>query len=252
MSYFLLDQAVNYCQMRQAWNMTAVSETHEYHSSSHPDLPDLKNDSARDRRPVAMPRGMLPELNSTLTLTDVTEKWHTESASEIMNCRSDNSTTITQRCAFSWLSSSGMGLYTAKAIEKHFEPFWKKSSSAWEVIDDSEKKTGKFGFQPIKKNDIGATLELDFSSLQAEVRDVTVFFLKSYGPKWENSSVRVDVVNNEEKILGSLRLEGFHNKTTSEMYQEVLQLPKPTTSAKVVFNLLDGSTFKILGIAICR
>lgn len=256
MSYYFLEQVTNFCQMRQVWNMTRdpISNAHHYDQSDHQDLPALKGiEGFSNRRSVPIPKGLPPVLNDTLLLNHVTKRWHAQSEEELAK-REPCSTRHEKgkRCVFSWLTAITVGIKTAEDIEKHFTPYWNKGKSSWEVIDDSPKKNGKLGLKPKKENDVGAILELDFTSVDAEVQDVAIFYLKSYGEKWEDSTASVYVESKDNQILGALSMEGFHDKNTSEMYEDVLRLPEPTKNVKVIFNVTHGPTFKILGIAVCR
>ena len=52
----------------------------------------------------------------------------------------------------------------------------------------------------------------------------------------------------------STNLYGFHDKRTSEMYTESIELPTTVTAndgLRLSISLVNGTTFKIMGLAIC-
>jgi hypothetical protein len=100
---------------------------------------------------------------------------------------------------------------------------------------------------------------LEFSrEYQADkLSSFTMFYMKSYGDKWASSEVSLSI---ERQLLQRwsnasepISLFGFHNKTTSEMYTETIHFePSTTKQLRVSLTLAGGSTFKVMGVAVCR
>lgn len=98
-------------------------------------------------------------------------------------------------------------------------------------------------------------MELHYDG-EMEVQYVSLFYMQSYGPKWENSTVKV-LIQAKDKIhawsnLTQFTLLGYHNKKTSEMNDKEIILPFPTASLRIILCLIQGTTFKLMGLTICK
>ena len=81
--------------------------------------------------------------------------------------------------------------------------------------------------------------------------------MKSYGAKWQNSELQVRTWRLQSEgpnVVDERRLLGFHGKNTSEMYTEAIELSEPIPAGaglKVGVKLVGGTTFKLMGLAVC-
>jgi hypothetical protein len=157
-----------------------------------------------------------------------------------------------RHCPFTWVSGINPDISvkkTARAVHKLFAPVLK--SSDWDLIDDT-KRGDKLGWMP--KTSLAKPLVFEFST-NATVQRVVVFFLKSYGPKWEQSTVEVTVEVPGSTHRLSRELHGFHDKKTSEMYTEELAFETPAQPGSLIrmsVKLAGGTTFKLMGLAVCQ
>ena len=105
-------------------------------------------------------------------------------------------------------------------------------------------------------------MKLEFWNLTQPIRTITLFTMRSYGDKWADSTVKVVISTaaaaNDEKVDWKTAVEkemiGFHDKHTSEMYTEPIQLLDPVRlgeGLKITITLIRGTTFKIQGMAVC-
>jgi len=60
----------------------------------------------------------------------------------------------------------------------------------WDKIDDNNKET--YGWVPLEGR-MGSELKLEFHAFLQPVRSVTLFIMKSYGDKWDNPTIRVQL-----------------------------------------------------------
>ena len=87
--------------------------------------------------------------------------------------------------------------------------------------------------------------------------------MRSYGDKWEGSTLKVEVWSGDT-LMVSEDIVGFHDKKTSETYNIKMRLGGVGDGGKeerggvvvggdlkIVFELTGGTTFKISGMAIC-
>ena len=85
--------------------------------------------------------------------------------------------------------------------------------------------------------------------------------MKSYDAKWRGSEVEMQVFvqkrgESTEASVGTISIEGYHEKRTSESYPNRFILPSEQSihrgdNIRIEFNLVGGSTFKITGMMIC-
>ena len=110
-----------------------------------------------------------------------------------------------------------------------------------------------------------ATFSLSFKDLD---KSISIFYLRSYGVKWEGSRVRVtfsaggtgNTKFEEEKtddisILSVEEISEFHNLTASLIELKEIVLPDLVPKEdwiNVKFEMIDGNTFKILGMMLCH
>ena len=91
------------------------------------------------------------------------------------------------------------------------------------------------------------------------IRSVTLFYMKSYGEKWQGSQLRLRVwktstMTSKDIALHEIVISGIHNKQTSEMYTEEILLSesiKAGDTIRIEAMLSGGTMFKIMGLAIC-
>jgi hypothetical protein len=278
MAYNLLHLATNYCSL-EAWNVVNGEATMEYNHSKIPGLPELRRTiqvgSAQEVKPRPTPAGLAPILSDSLNLRSVSQEWQESSAAAIAEeafskdrleqCQKKDY----RRCPFSWIvgfpvDGKDVDLYhtsensenNVKSIHDYFAR-QVTDFGGWEVIDDTDRE--KFGWVPVA----GSRMTIEFNHLRQPVRTLTFFVMKSYGEKWANSTARIEVSSNQSdsststsewKMLASKDLFGFHDKETSEMYTEPIELPngvQTESSLRITITLVAGSTFKIQGLAVC-
>jgi hypothetical protein len=185
------------------------------------------------------------------------------------------------KCPFSWVSGLSLQQNNVTWVQEYFQ----RQSSVWQGWQLSVDDKDKIGFVPVSvknnnnNNDNATRMVLDFHYSQQKqpqkIRSVTFFFMKSYGPKWSGSQLQVRIWQQQQSpsppeasssssattttapnqkllvLLQERQLMGVHNKTTSEMYTEEIVLAEPVESMQLEATLVGGSTFKIMGLAVC-
>ena len=113
----------------------------------------------------------------------------------------------------------------------------------------------KIGYMPSK---VGDKMVLEFPNLLQPIQSINFFIMKSYGEKWQGSRVLASVSQKKHdsgwKVLSTLEMSGVHGKNTSEIYPETIVLPDPIgkqSTMRLSYELVGGSTFKIMGLAVC-
>ena len=222
--------------------------------------------------PIVLP----PELNDSLTLDDISEKWnnaikqHNKNTQKILQqCNIKDNTDMPRPCTYSWVGNLERKFDKAKHLKDRMQQVL-TSNNGWEAQDDNN----KLGYVAIKAN---ATFEIELKSINTMIRTLNFMHMKSYGEKWYRSKLRVDVSVIKKKKTSSLEQEGvvvekniemtgFHDKNTSETYTSQLDLYHDDETndvgdlkgiadegddLRVRFSLIGGSTFKMMGMAFC-
>lgn len=217
-----------------------------------------------------------PLLTPSSSLADVSRNWDVsiqeERNSSATACLDKEETFAnnteaewpSHRCTFSW-----MGMLQFKKskrphdwIENYFKPYMTTQNqlSSWHIDRGGG---GKLGWSPVDASTLPFTLDFPLNTLS--VSTVTALYMRSYGEKWENSTVEVNISalsggdgennNTTFSLLHTERIKGFHSKETSELYPLDVQLPSsitPPSTLRIEFRLVGGTTFKIMGLAFCR
>jgi hypothetical protein len=267
-AYNLLHLASTYCSMpTDVITHLSNNSISEYQAGLW-GLPDLNKKFNQPKgKPQSQPKGLPPELTKELLLEDITPLWRQQSSAanndgETSSCKFNKnnnngvSSTAEVKCPFSWVSGLTLQQNDVSFIKEYFET---QSSlrEGWELSDDG----GKLGFIPSSgaTNEANARMILDFTYSQ-KIQSVTIFFMKSYGTKWQNSELEIKIwsvpsTDQQDQILLEQRnMSGTHNKETSEMYTEEIVLSKPVDAGEKMqleFKLVGGETFKIMGLAVC-
>ena len=89
---------------------------------------------------------------------------------------------------------------------------------------------------------------------------ILIFYMKSYGSKWMNSTAKFDIVS-EGQVVETTTLSGYHNQSTSEMYVKEMVIPLGLSSnprqaqeekrLELAVTLIGGTTFKVMGLLLC-
>jgi hypothetical protein len=251
-AYNILNLATTYCSME---SFHAESANLEYNESAMAKRIPLKNwYTDVPGKPHATPRGLPPILTPELRLDNVTEEWKALSTREdellqAVDCH-DASYSST-KCIFSWVSGLSLQQNNKTWIKELFAVH-ETSPTKWYLEDGG----GKLGLIP---SNMGDSTVLEFSNLKQPIGSITFFTLKSYGSKWKNSLLRVQASSQMRtqspwEDLAEHFFSGIHSKNTSEMYTEEIALPDPVPvggSLRLRYTLVSGTTFKIMGLAVC-
>jgi hypothetical protein len=261
-AFYIMHTVTTFCSL-ESWKATEYEKRMQYNLTTVPGLPALSGESVSILL-KPKPTGIPPLLTKDLLIEQVSDQWQKQAAARIAvpaDCSAifvDDDGTTRRRCPFSWLS--GLGIDPARDnIEeavKYFEPYLVKPSG-WDLLDDSppnKRIKAKYGWMPAATNTstISRDFVLEFPFEGEPIKSLTLFVLKSYGDKWENSTAEVTVQSlSDSKEIITHTMVGYHDKETSEMYTEEVKLPIPTTRLRVIVRLIKGGTFKIQGIALC-
>lgn len=200
-------------------------------------------------RPNRPPRALPPPLTVHSRLDDISETWKVQSEQQDRQLEAiDCTTEPIDKCIFSWVSGLSLQQNDKAYVEALFQSHL-VNDGQWALSDDGD----KLGWVPTK---IGAYATLEFLNVKQPINTVTFFTLKSYGDKWENSRLKVQV---ESKTRSSPwrdetthEFVGFHSKTTSEVYVEKIPVKVEIGgSLRFGYSLSEGMTFKIMGLAVC-
>lgn len=249
MTFYFLQMAHRACLFEGNSNNTWSKVSHwdgEPENVTIPGIPALRgNVRDWDQHPRRPPPGLLPRLNATLSLEHISKLWND---AEPVTCGRN-----AHRCPIAFLDQVVPGSTTEVANE-YFAPYIQQQSGwSWDC-DATCYRSPKRGFLPnVTSAQHQPTMVLVVPvDKGTELNVVTIFYLRSYGPKFANSTTRVDIAQDDDGQTASSTLYGTHDKRTSESYTEEIRLPKPATrTLKIDIKLVGGTAFKIQGIAVC-
>lgn len=257
-AYNLLNIATTFCSMEDYWPQESAIAPYESikMSSVLPLRHQLKNDgqdlSLIPGKPKPPPDGLPPKLTPTLNLEFISEIW-LSSSNEISASTTSCDYASGARCIFSWVGGLSLQQNNLTRIEEIFS-VPSKEFNGWKLVNQND----KIGYMPSRG--VGDKMVLEFHQLVQPIESITLFILKSYGSLWEGSQLTVSVSEKPAasaqswEFLTSQDLSGIHPKNTSETYPETVFLPEPIavgSSLQLRLELTGGTTFKIVGIAVC-
>ena len=241
--------------------------------------------------PLPLPDSLPPVLDADLTLDAVSAKWVDEAAAAAAAAKEEEEEQQEQRpdpsgggrggsssscasrnpCVLSFLAGSERGLDQPSQLDARLAPYL-TMNEGW----TSESDHGKLGLVPAAPegggsapSGGGARFALEVKELEQPVRVITVMALQSYGPRWEGSRVAVRAEASSSSTSSpfssshgyrhllpeAVVLSGEHGRSTSELYNHEIVLGGGGAPAgedlRVEVELVGGTTFKIMGMALC-
>lgn len=255
-AYNLFHMASVYCSMEGFLNETkTVNETQERPYEAIFGLPRKKKKKFEiiptiPFRPKGRPSGLPPRLDYDLSLENVTALWRASTPPAHCISTSGGSSNSkesnqTDKCPFSWfsgLSKEGLNETVASYLFSTKNAYVTKNTG-W-VTNQGGKK---LGISPDKGKELQFTFPMSISTL-------TLFYMKSYGTMWDASRVTVSVSQHPDGdgLIQSDELVGYHAKETSETYTHRMEFQPTRGDAIISINLIGGTTFKIMGMAVCK
>mmetsp|Transcript_22811 Transcript_22811/g.33807 ORF Transcript_22811/g.33807 Transcript_22811/m.33807 type:complete len:614 (+) Transcript_22811:97-1938(+) len=240
--YYFLDITTNYCDVKA------------FHSKHVHDIPNLKHDMNLTRQPLVEPKSQPPPLDNSLSLDNISSIWRLsdEQSNNSDPSRCPNSSDLMEDpCVFAWMSEIS---YAHSARLKRYMNRRIRANRGWDFVDDNRKP----GFGASKPN---ASFSIELRDIDKQVKAINIVSMKSYDAKWRGSKVEMQVFvqkrgESTEDSVGTISIEGFHEKKTSESYPNRFVLPSEQSiqrgdNLRIEFNLVGGSTFKITGMMIC-
>lgn len=220
-------------------------------------IPPLRNNNKKLKgEPKPVPIALPPELNNKTNLDDISSQWqesaHSKNLFKLSECPPTGR--LLSRCLFSWIGGMERSFEQPKHLEKRMKPV-RVSNDGWKASADNN----KLGYEATKN---GATFEIKLPVLEEslEIQTLNFMVMTSYGEKWKDSKIAVNVYidragTRNETIVKTMDILGYHDRNTSETYNYKLDLEGDTALPKDILRmkitLVGGSTFKIMGMAMC-
>ena len=166
-------------------------------------------------------------------------------------------------CSQSWISTPGN--FDSNKISRFMKKY-NTNNDGWEAERQSKEGwSNKDGWVATKPN---ATFTLRFPSVEKEIKTVSIYFLRSYGEKWKDSSARfttlrlppgaTETASATSKVVSEYDIPGIHadeNFTYSLTLSETMRLSETVKKGETVdikVDLVFGSHFKIMGMMLCN
>mmetsp|Transcript_1452 Transcript_1452/g.2609 ORF Transcript_1452/g.2609 Transcript_1452/m.2609 type:complete len:619 (+) Transcript_1452:204-2060(+) len=254
-----LELLLNYCDDEYYARKKLLSSNSSVARAVTPDeMNSAKDDKHTNSKKLVLP----PPLTRDLILKNATAEFNaalngayqSDIGIDCISSNQDGSLVDQNPCTIAWIASPGG--YNAGGING----FMRKYSivnDGWQVEDNMgdgwSMKVGWIATGPT------SSFTLRFDNVAKDIQAVTIFYIKSYGEKWEGSRAKFTVSSGKEEdsktILSEMELQGIHNTTHSLTGSDQLILsdtiPKGGTMTLQV-EMISGTTFKILGMMICK
>lgn len=220
-------------------------------------LPKLKGQSYTLKTPKRLPQGLPPALSQGASLDDVSKVWRRTSKELLLrNVSCGNQTShSTKRCIHSWISH--ISFHTEVELNETISPYL-VDNLGWKT----ELQFKKLGL--VAARGLHSRFSMEFKNLTQPIRSITWMIMKSYGPKWLESLVKVSAFHRQrdandwlEVVMDNAEMQGHHEKNTSETYSHTISLgPNQTLinigeDLRITVKVKKGNTFKIMGMAVC-
>jgi hypothetical protein len=257
---------------------------------------DKRTEGSKPQLPP--PLGLVPALDAKMTPRDLNTRWRDEETQLRLaqkrpclgSSHGSSDRGAYEICPFTWVSghdqSKNMTWVQQHVVSRLIEP------TTWQL--ETHYTFRKTGLTP-PMDDIGATMNFHYvpdsnDHHHGPLRTLVIFYLKSYGPNWENSralfelfassatlaqsSSNVDLMTNERsldwRLITQTEVIGHHRRRTSEMYVQELSFDTRGDSGNEISDkgadhpvmdgralrlqvtLVGGRTFKVMGLAFCH
>jgi hypothetical protein len=199
----------------------------------------------------------IPELDGKLTYTDVHSKWKEHGQKRWESCAdratddSNNTTTAPPRCFYAWIVNQMTNVAWPRDIVRELQPAL-VANERWSAqgFPIRQPRTGWFA------EGRGSWFELAFTGIPASAKYLNLVYMKSYSENWYNATLVITCFVDGPKTNTTTRLEnisGYQLEQTSILVPTKLALPpnQAGDNMRLKFELIEGETFKIIGMALC-
>ena len=197
-----------------------------------------------------------PALTKGLTLTAVSKAWEDLASETSKLCQGGADAGYKELpCEFAFIAGPSGTVRNSRSLTSFMHSFTKQSSG-WEAVEDyyAGGYARRLGWVATKPK---ASFSLEWRNTQIEVRTLDLYTLKSYGDKWAGSIARFTLTTEHQnnKEMQSVEIKGTHDSQSSIAYVHTLKLERKALKGSTValkVDLVGGSTFKIIGMMLCK
>ena len=201
----------------------------------------------------------IPELSAGLLLTQVSSQWQNRVRTRIDSCADtateDLNNTAAQtrpKCFYAWMVNRMTRVSWPKDIDLVLQP---------NLVANERWKAAGYPIRQPRTGWLaggrGSWFELAFTGIPAAVQHVTVIYMKSYSELWHNATLQISCFTERPQTNTTTTLQhlvsGYHLEETSILTPSKLKLPpnQAGDTLRLKFELIQGETFKITGLALC-
>jgi hypothetical protein len=187
----------------------------------------------------------IPLVNTSLTLSQVAHVWKRNTQERAARCAHNTTGDV---CSYSWMRHNVAGIVNAPLLMRELTPYL-TSNQNWKPAGYPI-RSPKLGWDAQATN---ATFELSVPVTSRGAKAFTLVFMQSYGEVWKNSTLHGSLHVDGWANPFEFSVSGYHEQHTSVAVTSKFTIPTihEGERATMKFQLLSGSTFKILGMALC-
>jgi hypothetical protein len=197
------------------------------------------------------------EFEAALDLSHRTYVEYDCDASENNDSSGDEGVVDNNPCVIAWIATGG------EWNENKINGFMKQYQTRIDGWIAEHAGTGWSKKNGLIANKANATFSLRFPEVKNDVKTVTIYFMRSYGEKWEDSNAKFTMsrlLPNETNstVVSEIEIAGvFANKnyTYSLTLSETMRLKETVAKGETLdlqVDLVSGSHFKIMGMMLCN
>jgi len=251
-AYNSWNMASTYCSMttNQQSQQNASGEI-EYHATADGFPPLTNQHVVPSPKPRHVHQSLPPLVTQDLSLEHVSSLWENATDAAAKKTQEDCLDESQSPCLFGWI----LGLDNDMKIVKQVFETYTTVNKGWDFMVDYK----KWGWVPV--DGVSSQLVMEFPNVTQPIRSISLLYMKSYGERWKDSVLRVSCLSRLSNTTEWVQLlhqddflAGTHAKNTSESYTHEIMLAKQVSSGshlRVELELVNGSTFKIMGLTVC-
>jgi hypothetical protein len=174
----------------------------------------------------------------------------------------------TSVCEYAWVAIKATPFADHRNVRSAMDRVLTRNEG-WAITGEPiEGEPGTFARTAWLANRTQARFDIEVKDLRRQQTSLTVVSMKSYGPDWVASKLRVTVevirpasssgttASSAGVVSGPFEIDGYHDLPTSVYFPHKFALAGSGASngdtVRATFELVSGHAFKIAGLALCR
>ena len=196
----------------------------------------------------------IPPLDQNTRIQSLAPIWKNNTTVNMKKCSSSSSSSRTTKntCSYLWIANRATNIQTKQDVKRIIDTVL-IFNKGW-MEEGNPIRKPRPGWVALKKK---AMFTIRINATAANISKVTLLYLKSYGPKWQDSKLRVTLRIRRNESYGITKkvkrdLVGYHDSNTSINYEAIIPIEARIGDYVLAnFQVTSGTTFRINGMLFC-